>query len=412
VKLTCPALKIFSSLAVLLLLPSFLFVWGKQGSLGGGLLVSSVLIVALNFNRSAFRVPVRWFLGAFIGGCVVFLSAIISFFAYLDAKPLVSLLIVFPLLAVFLLYKKIDACPFSEIFKALWYLFSVLVFFGVLKFFWAPEFGGYEYRPKAVFPFSEESHYALALGVVSMALVFGGSVRLGIGIILVLMLFSVSFPSLTMLVFASLGVVVLSLKRPFFFFPIALLFLFALSFVFSMGYFSDRVDFSSGGNLTTLVFLQGVDLIVYALVDGGVLGVGYQMLGGSSTPVLEVSESIYNLTGTYMNIEDGGFLAAKLIAEFGYLGLFFVFVYLFFLVRAVVFWLVKINFFSGCFEENTAGKAKLAAGAMIGLVVELFLRGYGYFSPTLFFVLTFLPFVCIGTRRFSLGEVRTGGLEG
>jgi hypothetical protein len=47
-----------------------------------------------------------------------------------------------------------------------------------------------------------------------------------------------------------------------------------------------------------------------------------------------------------------------------------------------------------------------------GLVVELFLRGYGYFSPTLFFVLTFLPFVCIGTRRFSLGEVRTGGLEG
>jgi len=108
-----------------------------------------------------------------------------------------------------------------------------------------------------------------------------------------------------------------------------------LFFIFLLDYspyFKSRLTLDGLDNLTTLVFLQGWSLSYLNFFETTGLGLGFQMLGESGTKYSYFTDVIFKLTGGSLNVSDGGFFAAKLIAEFGVVGVITVFLYLFFYV--------------------------------------------------------------------------------
>lgn len=390
--------KLLVGLVVLLFLPSFIFVSGGQSSLGPGLLVSSVVLIFLYWKNLFLPVSrdIVFFVLFFFMYIVV--DSIISFYFYGIYKPLTSLVIIFPLVSSIVLCKEFERLTFIELLSVLRALFLLLLFCGVVKLFYMPGFLNYELRPKRVFPFSEESHFALSVGVIALPLIAGSGFMLSSLVVFVLLGFAFLYPSLTFLVFACFGVLVVSMRSKLVFLCSFFALMLALPFVFSLDYFSARLSMTDSDNLTALVFLQGLGLINVALDRG--FGLGFQMLGSHLTPILDVSEKIYQMTGRYMNLEDGGFLAAKLISEFGFIGLFFVGWYIFLFVKVLFNNIFLRGLFSSYFSDDSRKKNVMAASAFLGFFVELFLRGYGYFSPTLFLMLAFLFFL-ISTSRVS-----------
>lgn len=392
-------LLVSALLFLYLFLPSFVFVAAAQSSLATGLLLASFVVIFCLWRNTLADVSLFFWL--FLIGLFFFLffSSALSLLRYGDDKPIRSLFLIVPLLSVLVLYREflfLKASEWMFIFKA---LFGVLFLVGMLKFFYMPDFFNYWERPKRVFPFSEESHYALAMGTVALPLIASLGFRASFLVLSILLGYGLLYPSLTFLVYFFLGVFIISLRWRFFMFlAVCVLGLF-LPVVLGNEYFSSRLEFS-GNNLTTLVFLQGVELACNSLLLDFGMGLGFQMLGGGGTPVLDVSEKIYLIAGRYMNLDDGGFLAAKFVAEFGVLGVVVCVAYSIFVFRAICFLFMLRR--GGALREEQSDlviKVQMASGVVIAFFVEFFLRGYGYFSPTMFFSLLFLVLFSVCVRR-------------
>jgi hypothetical protein len=104
-----------------------------------------------------------------------------------------------------------------------------------------------------------------------------------------------------------------------------------MSLVLKYDYFYDRVlfwDAQSSKNLSSLVYLQGIQDAHYSFVSTKGLGLGFQQLGTQklSEAGLILQELLNNNTG--LNRQDGGFTAAKIIAELGLLGILILLMYL------------------------------------------------------------------------------------
>lgn len=397
--------KLLVGLVVLLFLPSFIFVSGGQDSLGPGLLLGSVILIFMYWRNLLLPVSrgIVYFLSFFFVYIIV--DSFFSLYSYGLYKPLASVVVVFPLLSSLALSKEFERLSFVELVSVLRVLFLLLLFLGGLKLFYMPEFLNYEFRPKRVFPFSEESHFALAMGAVALPLIAGSGFIFSSFVVVVLLGFSFLYPSLTFLVFACFGFLGVSMKSKLVFIVSLFLLILVLSFVYSLDYFFARLSLTDSENLTALVFLQGLELINVALGRG--FGLGFQMLGSNLTPMLDVSEKIYQMTGRYMNLEDGGFLAAKLISEFGFVGFIFAGWYVFSFIKILFDSFFLCGVFSNYVSYDSRIKNVMAASTFLGFFVEFFLRGYGYFSPTLFFMLAFLFFLISsskhdGVRRFTL----------
>lgn len=388
--------KLLVGLVVLLLLPSFVFVSSGQSSLGFGLLVSSVVLIFMYWRNLFLPFSRKIVFFVLISFIYIALDSIVSLYLYGLYKPLISLILIFPLMSSLVLSKELERLTFPELLSVLRALFLILLLCGVVKLIYMPGFLNYELRPKRVFPFSEESHFALSMGVIALPLIAGSGFILSSLVVVVMLGFAFLYPSLTFLVFACFGILVVSMRSRFVFICSFFALILVLPLIFSLDYFSARLNLADSDNLTALVFLQGLGLINAAL-DGG-FGLGFQMLGSHLTPILGVSEKIYQITGRYMNLEDGGFLAAKLISEFGFVGLIFVGLYALLFIKFLFDSFFLRGLFSNCFSDGSRGKNVMAVSAFLGFFIELFLRGYGYFSPTLFLMLAFLFFLNSSSR--------------
>jgi len=113
------------------------------------------------------------------------------------------------------------------------------------------------------------------------------------------------------------------------------------------------------------------------------------MLGSAKTTTGNFTYVIQELLmsqGT-LNIEDGGFLAAKLIAELGFLGIIIVLGYMLFIVK-ILFRSNKI--YNKKFITSNEKLELFFNGFIFSFFIEMFLRGYGYFSPGLFIFISAL----------------------
>ena len=246
-------------------------------------------------------------------------------------------------------------------------------------------FFGYA-NEKAVFPFLEPSHSALALGPVFLANIAVSKHRvISIFFILASIFASFFIPSATFLPYALIGLAVHLIKHEIKLFPLsfpAIIFpsMFVLATVLSNPYLSDRLNLSSeSDNLSVLVYLQGIDDAINSLRISGGLGLGFQMLGTQppSTYAIPI-ERILGSTGGELNREDGSFLAAKLIAETGLLGLLLIVMYFVIAVKGIKS-LINTHRYAGNQDLNLT-----CCALVLGYSVEMFVRGYGYFSPGFF----------------------------
>lgn len=169
----------------------------------------------------------------------------------------------------------------------------------------------------------------------------------------------------------------------------------------NVSYFTDRLDFTvNSGNLSVLVYIQGVELIEAAVHETQGWGIGFQQLGVAPLNV-PTTELIYRLLRDDANLLDGGFLAAKLIAEMGYIGMVLVLAYTYLAIRAT-FLLRRLS------NGDRQGRAHelLALSIIVALSIETFVRGVGYFSGTVLLLVTAVMMTVEGgylTRRPSPG---------
>lgn len=225
---------------------------------------------------------------------------------------------------------------------------------------------------KPVFPFTEPSHFVLAfMPIYTYTCVAATTSRrlalLAAGLILV-----VALESLTLAIgWALIAMIcVRGLVIPAIITGAAI----ALVGVLDLSYFTDRLDFSnSTQNLSTLVYLQGWQLASEALAATSGWGVGFQQLGLQGTDTV-ISRIIYLLVGDDVNIFDGGFGAAKLVGEFGLCGI----IALALFVTAATRSLVALR---RSVRTRAMPPAQIFGhAAVVGYLIEMFVRGAGYFT--------------------------------
>lgn len=368
-------------------LPSFFIAFFGASSLSIGLFFYLFLfnfIYILNYRIVFNKKEI------FIVILIIFLLMVSGFMSFAfqgELKPLISVLMFSVVLFSAILFSKmLQAYSTEQFVSSIFAVSVVFLFFGYLKFIYVPKFLGYV-NAKATFPFVEESHFALAYGFLSLIYVFLGSNKKSFFLIANSFLLSFFFPSLTLLIFSFLMVLAYfpknisskSIKVLFFVFFIISFFL----YVPSVEYFSDRLSFEESNNVTTLVFLQGLDLAIKNFSANGYLGLGFQMLGlNSSTVLSNISFKISLLNNNYnLNLTDGGFLMSKFVSEFGFIGFLFSLFYLYFIIK----------FYYNYYSSNAiSGHGLFVNAVLFSFVVEFLLRGYGYFSPAFFFVITIL----------------------
>ncbi len=386
--------SLYWAMLCIFLIPQFVFVFLQQSSLAPGMMVAitAIYIYGLRCMKQ---------LTFSSGKILLFSIAVFILLAqsgyiaavYGNTKPLFTLpaLIIIFLGATLFSNRLLTVPPatLASVFRAVTYTLLLLGWISVIH---RIDIGSYVAKPKAVFPFSEESHYALTVGIFVCASGILMKNRERVVLLANLLLQALIFPSLTLLVFCMMAIFIFWMARRITLMLTIIVVLVAAVY-FMLTYFSDLPAIAYFGsrltisddtdNLTTLVFLQGLDDAKNALLESHGLGLGLQMAGTNG--VGQYGYVIQSLAGSDFNRNDGGFLASKIVSEFGAVGLLISASYLFILKKAVN----TIN----RIRDNTDMEStllKIAMAVVIAYAVEFFLRGYGYFSPGLFLFITMM----------------------
>ncbi|WP_260524238.1 hypothetical protein [Serratia sp. PL7] len=386
------ALPLSFIFVIIFSLPSVFFVCLNQASLAGGLFAVSIVVFIYSFRTFIIFPHSEKKIALFLILCIFILVQSSYFLIEKNySKPLYS----FPIL----LFIFVSASSFSTklatiddevIIKALVQSAYLFIFCGWVAIFFKLNIGPYSGFNKPVIPFSEESHYALCVGFLVCMAGFFANNKQKVNLFANILAQSVLFPSLTLVIFAFFAFFIFWMSKNIF----RLLILgaiFALIVILLSSYYSDSVAMqyflsrvqlnSDSDNLTTLVFLQGVDDAVRSFVNTNGLGLGFQMAG--TDKVGQYGLTITKLTGSELNRTDGGFIASKLVSEFGFLGV----LLLLFYVKMILTSVHKIKKLPKNYGVQDAFTA-LGAVCIVTFSVEFFLRGYGYFSPGIFMLLS------------------------
>lgn len=367
----------------LLTLPSFFHGFFDFSSFAFGLFFVSLIFVLVTHKFYFFNFS----LAALIFFFVIHLLFSV-FFVDLNYKSLASsvlfLFVVFSayVCSHYFFYRRYFLFKFE---KAILWIFILFLFFGLAAVFSGFEFGKFFYdTSKPVFPFKEPSHYALAFAPLYgfFLLRTKGFISLCVFCVVFLMAF---FAQSFLLLVVATSLYLLSIANKSLFIPVFFLVMVSVFLlVLSNDYYYERISIgSSSDNLTALVYLQGVQDAFNSIKNTYGLGLGFQMLGFQEPSyahyrILEVMGT--DETGAGSNRYDGGFLAAKIIAEFGIFGIIFSFYYLILMIKSCLFFL----------KNNDVEIKKIHPLTIFSLVCiisfsyEFFIRGMGYFTPGFF----------------------------
>ncbi|TXE11497.1 hypothetical protein [Algoriphagus aquimarinus] len=352
-------------------------------SMALGLLISLGFIIVTYLTKLEWlfksnKVILSTFAIVFIYG--VFQHILVGFW---ELKSYYSLILLFIIVSVAYFFSKILVTDNLFDRKMIYYLTGLLIFFGFFAIVTDSTLSKLLYnREKGVFPFGEPSHFALFFGpFFILTVIFLKSNSIRFLLIFIVFLLSIFIESSTLLIYIFL---VLLLFVRFSFFSVLIFipfFLGTLYYFLTNDYFNSRLILSvDSTNLTSLVYLQGLTDAWLALKNTNGLGLGFQMLGSQAPS--QISYQIAHVLGSQggeVNRLDGGFLAAKIVAEFGVFGIFAIFGYLFVFIKTFLKLRRVMN--SRIFVPNFY---LFSLVFIYPLFVEFFVRGVGYFSPSLF----------------------------
>ena len=225
--------------------------------------------------------------------------------------------------------------------------------------------------PKPVFPFNEPSHFGI---IFTPFLIFCCMRARGFGryaIWFVGIMIAASLQNLTLV--ASCAVAALAFVRGVAVIPVVMLAV-GVGTLVDLSYYLSRVDLlSDNPNLSALAYIQGWQLIGESLGRSGGWGLGFQQLGlhGTDVPAAQI---IFEQIGDAENLLDGDFNFAKVVSEFGAFGVLLTLAF-------VRMWWRSIRGLRRIASGATCTSAQLFAMCVIaGYIVELFVRGEGYFT--------------------------------
>lgn len=161
-----------------------------------------------------------------------------------------------------------------------------------------------------------------------------------------------------------------------------------------LDYFTSRLLITNESeNLSVLVLLQGWDIAREMLDVTSNWGAGFQQFGFLDI-FSDISIKISSFSEENLNLFDGGSTASKLVGEFG--------------IFAITALLIYVVFFFWAFRKLRQTRANRMPGGRLFLisclfafVIELFIRGVGYFSPTSFLALSAVMGFANGPRSNS-----------
>lgn len=375
-------------------LPSLLTINSENKSFSKGAMVYSIICILLCLRqlKKTLRVKKRIAYGAVLIFFYFLMQHI--FVGTWGSKSYFSIMaLAIYILAAYLASFELAKFDSKIILKSCHCVFYLMVFLGFLHIITSFSIGkslGYKHG-QPMFPFLEPSHYALYLG--AFLLIYSTTKsswsRRLIALAAVTSI-SLLIPSTTLLTFVVIaGLVLISTlraKAAFFAFPAIIIFaLFGMNKIMSNEYFSGRLALSSeSSNMTALVYLQGLQDAQNSLKQTNGFGLGLQMLG--TQPPSIYSSMIAKITGNVnneQNRDDGGFLAAKVVAELGYLGIYLIFAYILYCFKCVRS--IRRILLNNQLRENSL--TVISYCITIAFSVELFVRSAGYFSPQVFIFL-------------------------
>lgn len=265
-------------------------------------------------------------------------------------------------------------------------VFFMLVVFAILAIA-GLRIAGANASLKPVFPFVEPSHFALSFTPFLMYICVTTRSWTRLFILAVGLACAGILQNLTMAV-GCLLVVAVSLRTWVAVTAGALMVVGIVLTQIDLSYFSDRINFSGDvTNLSTLVYIQGWQLIAEAWHNTGGWGLGFQQLGQVLTQV-SAAQQIVAVAGGYLNLMDGGFVLAKFVSEFGLMGL---------IISIVFFYRVFLSF--KALRRHALNRGELLPATVLAhcfvmsFLLELVVRGMGYFTPTLLAMLTALLYL-------------------
>jgi hypothetical protein len=228
---------------------------------------------------------------------------------------------------------------------------------------------------KSTFPFTETSHFALALAPVFLYRCATAARNRRLLWILVGFGMAIVLQSATLLIIAFVAAFI-SRRLTIFFVAGLLAGVAALVLglaTLTLSYFAGRADISDNSkNLSALVYLEGWEMMDRSLYLTHGWGEGFEQLGLRDTNVGAV-QSILRLTnGEELNLTDGSFVLAKLGGEFGILGLLLSLGYSILAVRSAF----RLR------DGRGTANAIFAQCIVVAFCTDMFARGTGYFTQS------------------------------
>lgn len=248
---------------------------------------------------------------------------------------------------------------------------------------------------KPIFPYTEPSFFALTFAPVLIFMCVSASVWLRIILLGIVMALALLLMNLTLMVAVLLAAIV---SLPLLILIPTLFALISFASLLDLSYFTDRINFTlTSTNLSTLVYIQGWQLLDESLRNTMGWGLGFQQLGVGYTNVT-ASIRLNQLLGFDLNLTDGSFILAKVGSEFGIFGVFF--------SGYVVFLSIK-SFVALRFVTRSNGRMPasliLCYSIILGSLVELLVRGANYFTGSIVLFLSACFFLSRSNKSHSRG---------
>jgi hypothetical protein len=270
------------------------------------------------------------------------------------------------------LIKNLSELDLYNLIKLTFNVLLLLGFLGYSRFF---QFYSSSYL-KSVFPFTEPSFFALFITPFLIFFCTFENDRRKFFFFAAALIEALLLENLTMLIGCFLASLIFLRLRNFLFVAISI-FIFAV--VSNFEYFLDRLMFFSENNqnISALVYTQGWQMSMAAWKQSWGFGLGFQQMGLNGSNV-DATSKLMNLYGLELNIFDGGFTFSKILSEFGIFGLCLMGFYIFAAFNS--FFILRRY----SENSNSLGVHKVfAASVLLAFSLEFFIRGAGYFTPTI-----------------------------
>lgn len=343
---------------VILLIPLFLY---------ASFQLNCHFIKNSNVGLNSFMIVIFSFLYIFIASLVIYVNN--SNFDIIRFIGSYLLLIIFIAIAFYIamVFKNLDD---RKLYKYIKIVYFILLFDGIFSAITYSLTGS-----KIMLLFLEPSHFALSFLPIVLFIYIKN--QKNFSILLLPISIALTIQNLTLLV----GLLLFTFYQNKNYFVLKIIFILSVLVSFfsfyDSTYFMERLNFTEDvSNLSTLVFLSGWEESLLNIISTSGLGIGFNQLGILGETGLYRS-ALQDLNMPLLNIFDGGTTGSKLISELGVLGIILLLIYLRYIILSLK--IIKM--------VALRDKDLLMLSFLLGAFFELFIRGVGYFTPTMFMLI-------------------------